>query len=461
MAGLGDVVNTGLTGFDKAMGIAKAGMNSNWFNKLGQNSDMDHIQTLDEYYRKSLEREGKAFDTDKADDDKLKQYLVITVLDPNHEFSEDGQVDIIIDSTGHDVAISFLGPDGQKLELSDKIAENNEQMLEGVLISSGNMSVDDLKKFMKIDSLDKLVTEIETNDSVEYVSERDAAERVNKKNPDLGAREKDPKEKEEGEKEGELSAEEIEAKAKEMKGIPEEELSIIVKVCKENGLDPSKLKQALTFEDPNVLLQDMDNTRTDLNPYNGEVLALRFRDDGASGKDKVILIQNNQQLKYDSGNDQSLSEMMEKNKGNNITIAHNYNDGHEDEMASMVDEKLAQMQEKIKSLNEKIDRVNNFPDDKVNGKAESISSLEDQKANVMAQTHGEIVAEVSKKFPCKEAERQADSADEKVVEAAKEAEDESHNQKTTTESTEETDSMEGYHPLDPIYRKMHGDDKKI
>ena len=114
---------------ERAWNYAKISMNSTNFRRFGENANSDRVQTLYDYCKNPTGRDGKFRDPDALEDDKLRNYFVITVDDPTG-MSEDGKVDLIVDATGHDVAITYVGEDGVKFEISPEIIKNNSKIVQ-------------------------------------------------------------------------------------------------------------------------------------------------------------------------------------------------------------------------------------------------------------------------------------------------------------------------------------------
>lgn len=434
--------DTILGSFEKAMCITKASMNSNFFNRFDQTTDMDHVRTLYDYAKNDPE-----VGIDAKEDEQLMKYYVVTVED-TEGISADGKIDIILDPTGHDVAIRYVDVNSNqmRLDISPKILENNAELL-GKLKLGIDKTPEEVAKMIAPSNLKELVDDLERNGSIAYASKEDALDRTKDfdskkvKEEDKVNAEEDPENSLDDSRKKEL----IEAEAKESDDIPDELLSEVVRICMENDMSPKNLKQSLRFENPEILLDDMDNQKTRINPNGGAVLVLRFRDSGVEGKDKIIMAQKGQTLPYDGSNDKRISEMMENHKGNNITVAHDYDDGHEDDIVNRVSEALTEMQEEMELNAKNINAMDGEPEVK-------LAYIKAENSKISAEYEDKIVDMVSEEFPCREALKQADLAREntqEIEETANEIEEEKIEENNADEEKTNDDDS----PYDELGRR--------
>ena len=342
--------NTILSPIEQAWTIAKVDMNSNYFKEFGKNSNMNMVRTLYDYYKAHEFTDGKRHDSDLKDSDKTKNYFVITIDDPTGR-SENGTIDLIVDATGHDVAITYLGEDGQKFEISPDIIKNNAEML-GMLDFAVDMNPTDIAKMIAPKDMEELVREIEKNDTVAMRSKDDAKNRADDYDKKEGSQIRL-----EAEKDAEARDAEIDEELKENSDIPEEMYGEIYKICIENDLNPSDLKQSLTIVDPKEVMSQIDNTHTQVRENGGEVTVLRFRNkEMGTSADKIFMVQNGEMLKSDEGNDQKMTELMEEHKGNGVKVE-NFEDTRLVELEARLENLLQEYNEKKEQIDQNFDNV--------------------------------------------------------------------------------------------------------
>ena len=338
--------NTILSPMEQAWTFAKVDMNSNYFKEFKGLSNMNRVRTLYDYYKGKDFRECEIKDGDLKDSDKTKNYFVITMDDPTGR-SANGTIDLIVDSTGHDVAITYVGDDGVKFEISPDIIKNNAEMLKNLELGI-NMNPSDVAKMMAPKDMDALIKEIEKHDTVAMRSSDDAKVRVDEydrekaTNVTIDAKEKGREEKEV----------EIDTELKENSDIPQEMYSDIHKICMENDLNPKDLKQSLTIVDPGELIGQIDNSITDIRENGGEVTVLRFKNkEAGAGADRIFMVQGGQLLRADEKNDQKMSELMEEHKGNGVKV-----EDFEDTRIEELEVRLKALQEEYQAKKDQIEQ---------------------------------------------------------------------------------------------------------
>ena len=153
----------------------------------------------------------------------------------------------------------------------------------------------------------------------------------------------------------------------------------IYQICIENDLNPSDLKQSLTIVDPEEVMNQIDNTRTQVRENGGEVTVLRFRNkEMGSSADKIFMVQNGEMLRSDESNDQKMTELMEDHKGNGVKVE-NFEDTRIVELEARLENLLQEYNEKKEQIEQNFDNVeltDNFTDEKrENAREEAISDL--------------------------------------------------------------------------------------
>ena len=432
--------NTILSPMEQAWTFAKVDMNSNYFKEFKGLSNMNRVRTLYDYYKAQDFREGEIKDGDLKDSDKTKNYFVITMDDPTGR-SANGTIDLIVDASGHDVAITYVGDDGVKFEISPDIIKNNAEMLKNLDLGI-NMNPSDVAKMMAPKDMDALVREIEKHDTVAMRSSDDAKVRADEYDKERATNATiDAKEKGREEKEAEIDAE-----LKENSDIPQEMYSDIHKICMENDLNPKDLKQSLTIVDPGELIGQIDNSITDVRENGGEVTVLRFKNkEAGAGADRIFMVQGGQLLRADEKNDQKMSELMEEHKGNGVKV-----EDFEDTRIEELEARLQALQEEYQAKKDQIEQ--NYHDVELTNTftAEKRDLACEESINNLKSTYkGEVEAICNEYMPPKTAEIQS------VEDATKNSMEVGEQEKAEAVPSKE-ESEEEYHPNDPIYKRLFG-----
>lgn len=372
--------NNSLDMFERAWGSALIKTNSTFFRQTGEIGDANDVSTLYDYVKTHPNAFTNKIDSEKRMDDKLRKYYVMEVDDKTGR-GDNNKATILTNNKGEDIALIYIRDSQVVVEVSPSLLKNNEKMLKLASISeSGQMleigNVEELSKIMEPDSLDKIVDQIEKYDSVKMRGRDDARNRVK----DLGIEEKErgevagdlndgkePQEQDQ-EQEEELTDEEITETLQEQ-NIPDSELDVIVKICREHGLDPKNIKQTAEVQSPTDLIEDIDNDRAKVNPGGGNVTILRFKNgDLSEGTDKIFMIQDGQMLPQDDSNNEKVETILDENKGDNVKI-HNFDDPRETEVLAQIAQlkidyeneidniKSANVANDQDSLNELLDKV--------------------------------------------------------------------------------------------------------
>lgn len=445
-------VNTILSPMEQAWTFAKVDMNSNYFKEFGKNSNMNRVRTLYDYYKSQDFRDGRNNDSDLKDSDKTKNYFVITIDDPTGR-SENGTIDLIVDATGHDVAITYVGEDGQKLEISPKILENNAEMLDGLNFGI-DMSSADIAKLIAPKDMEELVRQIEKYDTIAMRSTNDAKERADEYDGSSRAQVAVEAEKKDETKDAEEKEAEVDAELKENSDIPQEMYSDIYKICIENDLNPRDLKQSLTIIDPGELISQIDNSRTEVRENGGEVTVLRFKNkEMGAAADRVFMVQGGNLLKADEANDSKMSELMESHKGNGVKIE-DFEDTRMEELEARLENLRAEYESKKQQIEKNYDDVElttTFTADKRDAAKEAaVSDLK----NTYVTEVGSVCSEYQ---PPKTPEIAA--MEKETVSEMSDGTGSNERVEPTEEQTKgKEDDDEGYHPSDPVYKRLFGTD---
>ncbi len=399
--------NNSLDIFERAWGSALIKTNSTFFKQTGEIGDANDVSTLYDYAKTNPNAFTNKISAEKRFDDKLRKFYVMEVDDKTGR-GDNNKATILTDNKGQDIALIYIRDSQVVVEVSPALLKNNEKMLKLASISeNGQMleigNVEELSKIMEPDSLDKIVDQIEKYDSVKMRGRDDARNRVK----DLGIEEKekagvsgDLNKEESKEKTDEFSEEEIEEVLQEQ-NIEDSELDIIVKVCREKGLDPRNIKQTAEVQSPKDLIEDIDNDRTKVNPSGGKVTVLRFKNgDVSQNADKIFMIQDGQMLPADDSNNEKIETILNDNKGDNIRIR-DFDDPRTPKVLAEIAQLRIEYENEVdniknvnsandpESLNELLDRL----EEKYKGEIDKIIEREDPEV-----TYGKESAEDAKKY---------------------------------------------------------------
>lgn len=371
--------------FEQAWSSTLIKTNSTNFKKTGEIGDLENVRSFSEYLKEPGSFATK-IDMERRMDDKLKKYLVMTVVDKDHR-SDDGNVDLLTDNKGHDIAMIYIKDENLVVEVSPEVLKNNKAFLGQAAISNDGSKIEvgdleELSKIMEPDSIEKLIEQIEKYDSVKMRSREDARNRIKdlseeeKERADVGGdldEGKDTKAEQEKQEE-EKSEEELEQEAEEAGISGETDLDVIVRICRENNLRPADIKQTLTVVDPATIDND-ENNRTNVDRNGGMVLMLRFKNKEAGvGPDNIYIVQDGKMLPSDKIDNEKMTEIMTQNEGNS-------------QVQELDDDRIEEVLEEIIQLEleyqEQLDLINSS---NAENKQEMLQTLEDKYKDKVRET---------------------------------------------------------------------------
>lgn len=406
---------TDLNVVERAWETSKAYQNSNSVQRYNGALDMDRCETV----YNMVQKEFKNLDTKSSDN--LRKYIKIPMQVGRRaeELGGNVEVDLILDSKGHDIGIKYIDENGPHFILSPKIKESNEKILEKF---EKVVEEKDLEEF-RPNSFEDVVELMAKGKNIGLTNEKEVLERLEERKP--GSKNDIKDKQEELDKQDELDEEERDENESEkgMDEIPEEQKSEIAEICKKTGRKMSDLKQSLTITHPGTIIDDIDNDKTNIDEFGGEVLALRFRNkEAAGGADEVVLIQDGQVLPEDKRNNAIMSNLMEQNKGNGIKV-HDFRDNREEDFKEDVQDILDFAEEKKQML-----RSGNTP------------NLEEElkKVDEVAMNDIKDLAE-SMKPQSKEMENVVNYVEDKKEEVEEEEEKETKEEEKTEDNSKQTD----------------------
>ncbi len=331
------------------------------------------IQTLGFYLKKNKFdlATSHRIDSDTLENDNLYRCYVIPVTIPNPDKGGgEFHINLIVDPRCKDIGFVPTNSDfqeipGAEFELSEKLKGKQDEILKVLNQNAGVLGKEAIDG-MAIKSIGDVVEKIAHNEKLVPDSPKEAVEKINEKsNKDLEYNkenkevEKPEQAKEQGqqenekEPEGQLSEEEIDERMQENKEIDSSDYGKVKEMCLDNNLDPAKLKQKITVDEPRSISNKMDDRKTQIDENGSSVNMYRFAtaDVSKGGADVVIMEQNNRVLPYDGSNDQTLTEIMEQHPGNNVKVR-DLDDNREEEYYKRVELEKKRYIQEIEAVNE-------------------------------------------------------------------------------------------------------------
>lgn len=252
------------------------------------------IQTLGEYLAKQKAKENPSLNmNDEIDallaDDKLARCFVIPVILPNGE-----EVEVIVNSKGQDMACMYRDEEGNQktFELTPRMKKEIDsafpQELEQIV---GEKVLEEIKADYLPENVEELAENISKDELVP--EKRKVLQKVNEKNGAKEETEEQKKEKENAEKE-----------------IPPETRDIIAKICSENDLDITSLKEVMEVP-PQTISENLEGTGFKNN--NGRITCLRFKD-GEKLQGRVVMVQGDKVVDNRTYDDY-MNDYMNEHKG--------------------------------------------------------------------------------------------------------------------------------------------------
>ncbi len=322
--------------------------------------DVDGIAPLEDYIRRKQEKEAEEQDVEGQEEMQTSGALVIPIT-----FANGDTMDLVIGEDWLEIAGIYSSKDGQttEIQLSPEIQKSILRESTGV---QGKIDASMIISTLTPGTLEELQRSI-VDENLVPQNKEEFAQRVNSKYPNLVQVSEDtevtPEEMEEKEEEAEEKVETL----------PEELRDRIAKVCAENGLDITLLREALEAP-PRDLNERLDNTG--FQPNGSNVFLLRFGNKGfdANGNDRIIMVQDSLQIderQYDSMmTDYMIEHRGEdpaKEKGHRHTIIYTDIDGNtttqelHKEPRDLTYEEKELIQKELEKLQEAANGVKNNP----------------------------------------------------------------------------------------------------
>ena len=214
-------------------------------------------------------------------------------------------MNLIIDSTGRDLAVMALTIDGKEAPESFKLAEKlNQKLKANKDVLSKAISPEEVNKILDVKSLDDLAEKNAKGEKIVADNPKEALEEVKKKNSDF-------KDKELEVEDGEIK----EKKEESEEQIPEEYKGKIDEACEKAGIKRSMLKNVMFVRNPKSLTNSIEGEN--LSETGGEVIVLQLKD--GIEKNKNVLVQDNRVDKTGRYDDE-LSRRMDSDSKFGATV---------------------------------------------------------------------------------------------------------------------------------------------
>ena len=253
---------------EKSWIAAKASLNGSALSSEGESValkdcgiDTMKIATLGDYLADRRMKEGKDINFDLRDDEKLSRRYVIPVTLPNGQ-----EIEVIVNQEGQDEACMYRDEEGNEKEfqLTPRMKEAIESMMPSNLKEV--IGEEAYKQGFIPETLDDYAEKVQQDELVP----KNAKHAVQMAGITADELEKEKTEIEEAEKE-----------------IPTEARDKISKICSEQNLDITTLKEVMEVE-PEVISDNLEETG--IRENNGRVYCLRFRD-AANLQGRVVMVQ--------------------------------------------------------------------------------------------------------------------------------------------------------------------------
>ena len=294
--------NTILSPIEQAFVAAITWDKSDNLRKTGGIMDTQNISTLSDYL--SNHRLEHPVSQDVIDSKQNKRTYVVPIDVTRHDGSA-FKMNLIIDSTGRDLAVMALTIDGKEAPESFKLAEKlNQKLKANKDVLSKAISPEEVNKILDVKSLDDLAEKNAKGEKIVADNPKEALEEVKKKNSDF-------KDKELEVEDGEIK----EKKEESEEQIPEEYKGKIDEACEKAGIKRSMLKNVMFVRNPKSLTNSIEGEN--LSETGGEVIVLQLKD--GIEKNKNVLVQDNRVDKTGRYDDE-LSRRMDSDSKFGATV---------------------------------------------------------------------------------------------------------------------------------------------
>lgn len=297
--------NTILSPIEQAFVAAITWDKSDNLRKTGGIMDTQNISTLSDYL--SNHRLEHPVSQDVIDSKQNKRTYVVPI-DVTRPDGSAFKMNLIIDSTGRDLAVMALTIDGKEAPESFKLAEKlNQKLKANKEVLSKAISPEEVNKILDVKSLDDLAEKNAKGEKIVADNPKEALEEVKKKNSDYQDKELEVED-------GEIKEEKEESEESEEQ-IPEEYKGKIDEACEKAGIKRSMLKNVMFVRNPKSLTNSIEGEN--LSETGGEVVVLQLKD--GIEKNKNVLVQDNRVDKTGRYDDE-LSRRMDSDSKFGATV---------------------------------------------------------------------------------------------------------------------------------------------
>ncbi len=294
--------NTILSPIEQAFVAAITWDKSDNLRKTGGIMDTQNISTLSDYL--SNHRLEHPVSQDVIDSKQNKRTYVVPI-DVTRPDGSAFKMNLIIDSTGRDLAVMALTIDGKEAPESFKLAEKlNQKLKANKDVLSKAISPEEVNKILDVKSLDDLAEKNAKGEKIVADNPKEALEEVKKKNSDYQDKELEVED-------GEIKEEKEESEEQ----IPEEYKGKIDEACEKAGIKRSMLKNVMFVRNPKSLTNSIEGEN--LSETGGEVIVLQLKD--GIEKNKNVLVQDNRVDKTGRYDDE-LSRRMDSDSKFGATV---------------------------------------------------------------------------------------------------------------------------------------------
>ena len=294
--------NTILSPIEQAFVAAITWDKSDNLRKTGGIMDTQNISTLSDYLANHRLEHPVSQDVIDSKQNKITYVVPIDVTRPDGSAFK---MNLIIDSTGRDLAVMALTIDGKEAPESFKLAEKlNQKLKANKDVLSKAISPEEVNKILDVKSLDDLAEKNAKGEKIVADNPKEALEEVKKKNSDY-------QDKELKVEDGEIKEEKEESEEQ----ITEEYKGKIDEACEKAGIKRSMLKNVMFVRNPKSLTNSIEGEN--LSETGGEVVVLQLKD--GIEKNKNVLVQDNRVDKTGRYDDE-LSRRMDSDSKFGATV---------------------------------------------------------------------------------------------------------------------------------------------
>ena len=303
-------IMTGLSNIEQAFVSAITWDKSDNLKKFGGIVDTQNVSTLSAYLERN--RLEHPVSQDVIDSKRNKRTYVVPI-DVTRADGSSFKMNLIVDSTGRDLAVMALTIDGKEAPESFKLTEKlNSRLNDNKKALEGAIDARTLDRVLDVKSLDELAEKNAKGEKIVADNPKEALDEVKRKDSSVLYDEKN------------VNKEEKEEKSEEPE-IPEEYKGEIEQACKKAGVELYMLKTAVLVRNPHSLTKSLEGEN--LSVSGGNVVVLQLRE--GLEKNKNILVQGDRVDKT-GRYDEELSRRIEPSSKFGATVENSEVNVHEE-----------------------------------------------------------------------------------------------------------------------------------